>query len=154
MGKFSELYEAFCSFLEGQFKTNLIVINQWEVTYVNHILKSSENGSGVWSDIAELPAIMPGLVGRMCLSDSHLEGIQANYKMLMRDNVGRLHVELRDAVFAKDTNQELLVLKLTARGGLPEGHTHIDGLNAGRNCIVTAFDDISGSEAQQYWGKQ
>jgi len=129
-----------------------LVINQCEVTYVNHIVA----GEG-WE--------RPGQLGRILRQWCDLppdgtlpepEGATLEVHYIMRDAaggpIGRLHARLEPAIRASD-KRPLYVLNLTARG-IPQGEG-IEGalrfLDLGREWIVRGFAAMTTFEMHEIW---
>lgn len=145
--------EAFGGFQEFVAEEELgeIVPNQWEVTYVNHIPKGS-----VWNEPDEWASIFslsPAL--RIPSSAVRLEGLQAEWHFEIMPQRGRLHVQMVSGRKKTDEEEEeLLVLKLTARGPIDSQScpTLGEGLDIGHETIVCAFRDLASETALDYWG--
>lgn len=124
--------------------------NQWEVTYVNHLLKGRE-----WHTPSDWPNLVPGLVGSTSSAKTVApESLECKWKFLIPEATGRLHIDLFNGYTEPDPNsQEVLVLQLTARGGIdPTDHEGVvNGLEKGHSTIVCTFDEITGSGAHDLW---
>lgn len=124
--------------------------NQWEVTYVNHLLKGRE-----WHTPADWPKLIPGLIGDATSAKAVAsESLDCKWKFLLPESRGRLHINLFNGFTAHDTHsQEVLVLQLTARGGIDTGCEDgaLKGLEQGHSTIVQTFDDVTGPEAHDLW---
>ena len=68
----------------------------------------------------------------------------------------RLHVHLTHGFAGpSETSPELLLLHLTARGGIAAGQELSDRLALGRNVIVRTFAEISGKDVRErIWGEE
>ena len=125
-------------------------INQWEVTYVNHIPQGV-----LWKQAEDLKELFPSLlVTSKNTSEYKLESIEANWRMLLPDNRGRLHVELNHGW--KDQNpssEQVIVLQFTARGpvDIEKNQTLESGLNIGHDSIVRTFTESTSAKAHQHW---
>lgn len=143
---FWDLMTSFKQYIASE-KLGEMEITQWEVTYVNHLLKGSE-----WSDTSEWPELIPGVIGSDHLTCGSLQGIDQKHTYLIGENLGRLYIEAKNAVLARDISKELLVLKLTSRGPANNESEARQGLSLGRNAIVKSFAQITGEQAHKYWG--
>jgi uncharacterized protein (TIGR04255 family) len=127
--------------------------NQWEVTYVNHLPKGRN-----WDTPADWSALVPGLVGSPGLVPVVTpESLECKWKFLLPESSGRLHVDLFNGYTGPNPDsQEILVLQLTARGGIdPDiGRDVTDGLKIGHAAIVNTFHTLTGSKAHDRWGYQ
>ena len=127
-------------------------LNQWEVTYVNHLPKGSVwNDPRDWARLFRQVEVMPATV-----ADAELESLEGNWHYEIVPRRGRLHVRIQHARARDDGGNELLVLTLTARGPveLATGETVSleEGLNLGHETIVRAFCDLTSDAAHDYWG--
>lgn len=124
--------------------------NQWEVTYVNHLIQGRE-----WQTSADWPSLLPGLIGSVGeVSAGNFESFGCHCQYVLPEEAGRLHVELSHGFSGTDDDdeaQELLVLQLTARGGLEEGRDVASGLAIGRAAIVRSFFEVTGAKAHKAW---
>jgi uncharacterized protein (TIGR04255 family) len=126
-----------------------IVPDQWEVTYVNHLMQGSD-----WQSQEEWPEMLCGIVGTCAaVSVGKLESIDCRVQYVLEQESGRLYVDLKKAVLASDRKQELLVLTLTTRGGVSAKALPEMGLEVGHRAIVIAFTEITGKIAQKRWGR-
>lgn len=128
------------------------VVNQLEVTYVNHI----PVGEG-WTDLHDLGGVFPDLAWRR--GDRFLEppiGMLWNSAFNVPEIDGRLRVSVRH-VTRKADNKEVLLCELTARG-MPQQQDDdaIDAwLQLARATVVNAFADLTDSKVQQdQWGRE
>ena len=84
------------------------------------------------------------------------ENFQGAWRFVIPENRGRLHVEWQHAKKSQTDTAELIRLVFTARGPVSHGEDAIasivDGLNLGREVIVTSFRDFAKDEANKYWG--
>jgi uncharacterized protein (TIGR04255 family) len=153
---FCEIFEKFQQFVKGSGLGDLI-LNQWEITYVNHLPKGS-----VWntpSDWSELFSPIAQLSPELGFVDLESFGGERHY--IIPPKRGRLHVQLQHARTpkGKETNaQEVLILKLTARGPMtPEqGRDPFafgGGLDLGHDVIRKSFEHLTSQAARDYWRK-
>ena len=129
-----------------------LVVNQCEVTYVNHI-----EPSGLWDRHGQLERIFrvwSGLGGGSFLTVPEDAGLRMRFAILdaKGEPIGRLHAAVQPA-WKKTDNSPILVLNLTARGR-PVGEG-IDGAFAffdlGREWIVKGFADLTTPEMHRAW---
>ena len=122
--------------------------NQWEVTYVNHLVQGRE-----WQEHADWPQLLPGLIGSVgSVSAGTFESLGCNTRFILPGEAGRLHIELNHGFAGPDEEApELLVLQLTARGGIDEERDLAAGLALGRESIVRSFAEVTGEEAHRIW---
>jgi uncharacterized protein (TIGR04255 family) len=147
---FDELLHRFAAFL-GEQGLERPGFNQWEVTYLNHIPRET-----VWSDpsdwsflrlLSAAPPLPAGLRPESASGEWHFE---------IEPRRGRLHALLQHVRQRKPVEQELLVLNLTARGGIP-GDRHafasaLAGLDLGHEVIVRSFQAMMSDSANESWG--
>lgn len=128
--------------------------NQWEVTYVNHMLQGK-----LWNRAEEWPALFTSLLGSAATPTGlRLEGFGGHWHFEIEPQRGRLHVELQHAFVGGDEKQEALVMKLTARGPVQNNQDPTvavdEGLNLGHDIVVTSFRDLTSQEAHDYWNRE
>lgn len=150
-GMFWGAWERFLAFLMEE-KINPPVINQLEITYINHI----PAGQG-WETLADLGKIFRdvGWVhGERFLPSPESVGLR--WAFVLPDSTGRLHISLKHAVRVSD-NQPVLLCELTARG-LPASDNNAaikDWFDLGREWIVRGFADIIDITIQkEQWGRK
>lgn len=146
--EFTRRCREFSLFLEdrGFGRPNLV---QWEVTYVNHLMKGSD-----WASPKDWPDLLPGLVGARTPTTGSVEAVSTDVRLVLPDRRGRIYIELRHALLTADNSTELLTLVLTARGTVSAEHSAESGLELGHDAIVTLFAEVTGATAHDRWGKQ
>ncbi len=151
-GLLPKFREAVKTFNEALAAENLgpILPNQWEVVYVNHLMRGRD-----WNSPKDWPAMLPGLVAEgNGLSVGTLESLSCRTQSLMPDNAGRVYVELLHGFNSLDpAASEILALQIAARGGVREGNMQqaYNGLELGHQAVVRAFCDLTGHEAHWKW---
>lgn len=126
--------------------------NQWEVTYVNHLARGRD-----WQTPQDWPKLLPGVVGTTSLvTAGALESIGSRLHCALPGEAGRLHIELTHGYSGPgDDAIELLVLQLTARGGVDATRDLAAGLALGREAIVRSFTEITGIQARlEIWRQE
>jgi len=149
---FEEALDNFRAFLPAHgFKD--IEPNQWEVTYVNHLLKAHD-----WEKPTDWPQLLPGLIGSTeNASREMIESLECRYRFALPEARGRLHVELHHAFTSLEQDAtEILVLQLTARGGLEldAGRDIAKGMANGHSTIVRKFTELTGPGAHKKWERE
>lgn len=126
---------------------------QWEVVYVNHLPKGRD-----WNSPADWPSLVPGLIGNVAaVSTGAMESLGYSAHISLPEARGRLHVDLFNGFsHPEPTSSEVLVLQITARGGISEPTMELayNGLELGHAAIVRTFCDIIGHEAQDRWERE
>lgn len=127
--------------------------NQWEVTYVNHLIRGRE-----WHDQSDWPDLLPGLIGDgNRVSSADFESHSCHSHFALPNDTGRLHVVLTHGFTGFDNDaQESLFLQLTARGGI-DPSKNLDlaaGLALGRTTIVRSFAELTGKKAHEMWERE
>lgn len=147
---FDKLFARFGALVKD-YQLGELKLNQWEVTYVNHIPKGS-----LWhapSDVAGIsllfarPPVLPMVVGPESFSGAwHFE---------ITPKRGRLHVEIRHGRRTIPDEQEILIVTLTARGPFgPGAMDYGEGLDIGHEVIVRGFTVLTSEIAHETWGLQ
>lgn len=149
--EFDKWFAAFRASIQHQ-GLAAIKVNQWEVTYVNHLPKGS-----VWNEPCDWAPLFPGLPApNPGLSGATLESVAGEWHYQIPDRRGRLHVQIGHGRRDVPEKNEVLILNLTARGpvnGSEECEAPWDaGLNLGREVIVRAFKELTSATAHKYWG--
>lgn len=128
--------------------------NQWEVTYVNQMKKGT-----VWDspdDWNKIFNTLPGL--GQTSKEISLEGFSSHWQFEIKPKRGRLHVELVHGRVGPPDGEEVLTMKLTARGPTDSGlsfEESVDmGLKLGHDTIVNAFVDLSSEKAHNFWSEK
>lgn len=135
--------------------------SQWEVTYINRV--PAGNGE-LWQSPLDWPSIFKGMIVAPSLEDGAIESAFATYHYRLKDDSGRLHVQVRH-LMGSNTRPESLNVNLTARGPLqvvdgssdesimPIMQRQIErGLDVGRHAIVKGFVGILSKKALDFWG--
>jgi hypothetical protein len=113
--------------------------DQWEITYVNHIPRGT-----VWHTPADWNFFRP-MVGVPTISNViEAESFGGEWHFVIPPQRGRLHIDWQHARAPREedetSEQDLIRLTLTARGGLAESadvtKSLVDGLDLGRTTIV------------------
>jgi uncharacterized protein (TIGR04255 family) len=122
-------------------------ITQCELTYINHILLTEENGGAIGKWISLINT-----------DDAQIEDIAFSFRKTLNDEenkpYGRLIVDCKTGINQKD--ERLLVLELTVRGIPKEPNVSAISyfLKDGRQILVTYFDQITTELAHEKWGKK
>ncbi len=152
LSRFKESLDKFKAMLAAE-NLGAVSLNQWEVVYVNHLLKGRD-----WDAPTDWPDLLPGLVAKdIRYSTGILESVACGIHIVMPDNRGRIHAELFHGFNSPGAApQELLSLQITARGGVCEftDEQAYNGLELGHVAIVQAFCDLTGPEAQKKWERE
>lgn len=121
--------------------------NQWEVTYVDHIVKGE-----LWETADDWHRVIPGLFPPpTTLELSRLEGVGGEWHYEIRPEKGRLHIAAA-SVRLGENGQFALQLKFTARGPVNKQMTLAAGLDLGHDAILDAFMKITSPAAHEAWG--
>jgi len=150
--EFLEALRGFLGFVEAN-DLGEVNPNQWEVTYVNHLLKGT-----VWHKPGDWVDLFNGLPGPFRDTGlARLEGFSGHWRYEIPDRRGRLHVEIKHAQVGAPPGQEAVVMTLTARGSVDEDEGAVArierGLDLGHRVIVESFRDLASQEARRHWGE-
>lgn len=144
--EFEKIVKGFGLFLSAQ-QLPQFVPDQWEVTYVNHVVKGALWDSPLEWATRVVPALLTPLTS---VASTRFESCGGDWSFEIPERLGRLHVEVRHGLLGPPKNDEVLVMKLTARG--PIGGGGLDqGLNLGHRTIVRAFAEMTSTEAHRLW---
>lgn len=126
--------------------------NQWEVTYLNHILKGT-----VWNTPNDWGFFQP-LLGAVPTVDGLVKGesFTGGWHFVIPERRGRLHIEWQHGKKSEPGEQEVIVLTFTARGSIEKSENVmraiLDGVDLGRETIVRSFATFMSQQANSYWG--
>lgn len=143
---FEEYLSRFRNFLR-EASIGEISPNQWEITYRNHVPRGD-----LWDDPSEWGNVLKILPTVVDLTAVRTESIGGEWHTVIGNQLGRLHVKLSHE--KSPDNAELLVVLMTARGpihGSDAFEEMSNGLDIGRNAIVTTFKEITTKEAHEMW---
>lgn len=147
---FDDTLKRFERFIESE-DLGELVLNQWEVTYVNHIPTGE-----LWSHPREWVEVFPGIGGgNVGLSMVELEAVAVSRRFEIKPEQGRLHIEINTGR-TRPANQDVLIARLTARGAVSDdgGQGYGAGLDLGRECIVRTFTEITSDKAHKQWERE
>lgn len=146
--EFDAVLEDFTEFISHE-ELGAVELDQWEVTYVNHIFEGT-----VWNDPADWPALLAPLLGRPNeVPTGRFENCSGAWRFEITPEQGRMHIELGYGSERKERPRQLLILKITARGPIVQHGLDLDqGLNLGHETIVKTFKAITSDAAHRYWG--
>ncbi len=143
--EFFRVFHEFEKFLEGE-GFGAVSVNQWEITYVNHLPRGS-----VWKSSQEWPEVLPGLLGRIDPATSLcFEACEGEWHFQIPEQRGRLHLAVQRGRENRPDGDDLLILKLTARGPVL-GSSLESGLDCGHQAIIDGFLAVTSEAAKAYW---
>jgi uncharacterized protein (TIGR04255 family) len=143
---FTTNFELFTEFV-GKYELGSLSPLQYELTYVNHILK----GQG-WTNLGDIAELLPDYSWRNS-NDRFLpvcDRINWMTSFALPHHAGRLHVKIYSALSA-ESRQELIVIEMVARGidASPTCNSVSMWFDVAHEWIVRGFADITGSKIQQ-----
>jgi uncharacterized protein (TIGR04255 family) len=125
-------------------------INQWEITYVNHIPSDT-----LWKGVKDWPNLFPELsMPGMGHADKNLHSMAASWSYTLANDIGRLHLALKHRISTKTEENEIVSLDLTARGPIDKSGNFEDSLMVGHDSIVNTFSEITSETAHRCWGSR
>jgi uncharacterized protein (TIGR04255 family) len=132
-------------------KTGLgkLEFNQWEVTYLNQILRGD-----LWQSPDDWPRLIPSFYVPPRGSGMTFESFNNEWHFVLPSNRGRLHVAASHGRVSPE-GPEVLMLTLTARGPVDftKGLSLSTGLELGHEAIVTTFASMTSPKSHQHWGR-
>lgn len=149
--EFKDHYSVFQKFAKDAGNEDLQP-NQWEVTYVNHLIKGE-----VWESPADWPHLFPWLTPpAINVMEQSFDSIQHDWHLIIGENHGRLSVSLKHVRLGSVDGPEALSLQLTARGpiDLEKGINLETGFEIGHTSIVLSFDAMTSTDAHKLWKKR
>jgi uncharacterized protein (TIGR04255 family) len=144
--EFDRLYARFAEFIKSH-SIGDIEENQWEVTYINHIVKGE-----LWHSPEDWKLIFPWLNPLPSRFDH--DALQCRWGLVLPENRGRLHVKLYYGRILPE-GPDALVLDLTARGivSADPNRSMAGGFDLGHEAIVRTFTDMTSESARAHWGR-
>lgn len=149
--EFRREFAAFESFVKDA-ALGRLELNQWEVTYVNHIPKGE-----LWNSVSNWRNIFPNFQSLAeNTSGFSLDNFQGEWKLVIGDRRGRLHVALTRGRVGADKGPEVIRLQLTARGPVDSEKDRDlwTGFDLGHDAIVRYFTAVTSSVAHQSWKRR
>lgn len=146
--EFQDCWSRFARFVESESLGDL-KLNQWEITYVNHLPKGT-----VWETPSDWQRVFRGGVGVALPTTEQtvFESMSGEWHYEISPRRGRLHIELQHGRRGSANGEELLILKLTARGPLDSVANGLQsGLQLGHDTIVGSFHALASDKARAYW---
>lgn len=143
--EFDDSYRRFKDFVR-EFELGEIDENQWEVTYVNHLVKGD-----LWESARDWNTIFPWLT----FPQDQLEPdtINARWVSVLPENRGRLHTTLNFGRTSMD-GPEAIILELTARGAVSRDVSLTGGLEIGHAAIVRSFARMTSKQSHDHWHRK
>ncbi len=149
--EFKNAYSNFEKFVKDA-RLGSLELNQWEVTYVNHIAKGELwNNFSDWAKIfPRLPVLVEGV------PNLGAEDFRGTWRLAFGDKQGRLHVTLNHGRTGSEKGTEVIRLELTARGpvDLAKGFDLWNGFAIAHSTIVNYFAAMTSSTAHRYWKRR
>ena len=156
MKRFLEHFDIVQEFLQNEGLADELALNQWEVTYLNHIRSGS-----LWMEHGDLSAVMPSW--KHALSDGFLPkpedvAIRARYRINGDEGepLGRLHIVV-EPEFDGQSKESIINLRLTARGALESMMSTSDLvalMDVGHEWIVRGFACITSPTMHEQWERE
>jgi uncharacterized protein (TIGR04255 family) len=149
--EFDRLFSEFWEFTKRA-KLATLQLNQWEVTYVNHVPPD-----GLWKTPADIPQIFPALVkSPEPYGNTAFESLVAEWRSEIAPQLGRLYINLQVQKIqsSDEPPADVLVATLAARGPVDQNQDWSTGIDRGHTTIVNSFADISSKMAKSTWGDE
>jgi uncharacterized protein (TIGR04255 family) len=145
-----EFQERFGEFRQFVSQTDLgpLDLNQWEVTYVNHIPKQ-----GLWSTISDWPEVFPGILGRASKFGASLDSFSTQWRAVLGESKGRLYATVRHIRVDGTDGEEMIDLTFVARGPVdPSVEEDLErGFELGHSVIVKTLAELTSEKAHKFW---
>lgn len=148
--EFDEILVAFKHFITDHNLGDLH-LNQWEVTYVNHIVQGT-----IWDCPQDWVEIFPSLTPLPSkTSQIKLESVGGEWHYEIEPQKGRLHINIAHGMQKELPGKEIIVMNLTARGPMPpneyDNQALEEGFRIGHETIVKSFKELTSDKAHIYW---
>lgn len=149
--EFKSNFESFQKFVKDANLGSPLVLNQWEVTYVNHIPKD-----GLWNSFEDWSNILPGFFVPPNESDQlQPEQFSGEWRLTIAENHGRLYINVNRGR-AGIEGPEVMRLQITARGPVDaeKGMDLQSGFDLGHESIVRTFAAMTSPAAHKHWKRR
>lgn len=144
--EFTRLFSLFQDFNTDAFG-GVPDVNQWEITYVNHIPKGE-----LWTSPKDWVSVINDLsVSTADVEGQEFDGFNAEWRLLIHGTRGRLHITARHGRKSGPDGDELLILQLTARGPVVPQQDYDEGFRIGHEAIVRSFAKMTSKRAHEHW---
>ena len=127
-----------------------LAINQYELTYVNHIPVTS--GSVFDAAKRVLPSLLDGIAAEV--GGCQVESVATRLRCSLPDGRGRLHVSVG---YVKNlaSAQDLIVFELTTRGPAVSSGRDMDAwFSVAHDAVIEVFMQLTSKESKTSWGHQ
>lgn len=145
--EFEDLFERYCEFL-AEIGLAPPRLNQWEVTYVDHIPIGSR-----WESAEDWGAISTALANPLAGGSLDLESANLGWSFLLPAQSGRLHLAAKHGVLKREQDQQVVILEFTARGPIPTNSNYRECFDSGHAHTDEAFRSFIKSELLKAWGQ-
>lgn len=149
--EFFEVFDRFNAFVKDA-ELGVLDINQWEITYVNHV------GYGaLWNSLSDWQSVIPGFYLPPHVFDTQLaESFGGVWHHTLGDGRGRLHITIRHVKVGSSEGSEVLEINLTARGPVSDepGFDFRSGFELGHESIVRTFAEMTSPESHRHWQRR
>jgi len=150
--EFQDKFAAFERFVKDA-ELGALDLNQWEVTYVNHI-----DRGGLWDTFSDWTKIFPrfNVPATEDVRDFNPEDFRGEWRLIIGDNRGRLYISMNRGRAGSEKGAEVIRLQLTARGPV-NIEKNLDlwaGFELGHAAIVRYFTAMTSPVAHKYWKRR
>jgi len=146
--EFFEYYNLFDKFA-AESGNPALKANQWEVTYVNQLVKGD-----LWDSVEDWTNIFPWLSAPATgVMQQVPDGFKGDWRLVIGEKYGRLHVSIQHVRIGSESGPEAIILQITARGPIDEERS-IDlekGFDIGHSSIVLSFENMTSAVAHETW---
>jgi len=146
--QFKDNFEKFKKFSRDA-QLGEIELNQWEVTYVNHVPKGE-----LWQELKDWSNIFPSFfIPARDTSELSLDNFNGSWRSVIKENCGRLYTQISRGKILSPDGPELIIIEITARGPITKenGISLEQGFDVGHEYIVKAFTEMTSEKAHSYW---
>lgn len=140
--EFEKRFEDFSAFVRES-QVGDITLNQWELTYVDHIEKGT-----LWDSPSDWKDVSPFL-GSISVDGQTLETIRAEASFILGDYKGRLTVNSNHVRIGGPDGPEAIGLNFTVRG--PVEGDYRTGLRFGHEHALRSFVSFTSERAHAFW---
>lgn len=147
-----EFKESFLGFEKFSYDAfgQAIELNQWEVTYVNHLPKGD-----LWGTASDMQKIFPafGVLANQ-IDGQIFDTFNGTWQLTIDENKGRIYIDIKHARIGSSEGQEIIRLAITARGPINDEVDIYTGFDVGHKAIVCTFADITSPDYHKIWKRR
>lgn len=145
---FDQYFARFQQFVRDR-RLGELLLNQWEVIYINRIPPGP-----LWGRPADWHRVLHGLIAPSPAPYT-LEGVNGEWHYELPDRKGRIHLAVRQGLPGKPTGEPPIMTQTTVRGPIGDSGAADwqSGFDLGHSAANQLFKAVMSPEALEMWGR-